>query len=97
MPMWDRPAAADLLDAAGEVIAVDHFGALARDRRRRLEGPDASRVSFHAADLRSLPIDDAAVDAVLSVEVVQHIPTDALRLDALRELYRVLPPVAGSR
>jgi SAM-dependent methyltransferase len=81
-----------LLAIAGAVVAVDHSPASIAIASGCVPAAEASRVSFHAADIRKLPIDDAAVDAVLSNGVLQHVPTAEARLDALRELRRVLRP-----
>jgi SAM-dependent methyltransferase len=81
-----------LLGVADGVIAVDHSAASLELAAAAVPGSEAGRVAFHLADLRRLPIGDAAVDAVISVGVIQHIPTTEARLDALWELLRVLRP-----
>jgi SAM-dependent methyltransferase len=81
-----------LLQVTDKVIAVDHSLASLELAAAGVPEPDAERVEFYVADLRRLPIADATVDAVISIGVVQHIPTAAARLDALRELLRVLRP-----
>ncbi|MGH7163883.1 MAG: class I SAM-dependent methyltransferase, partial [Planctomycetota bacterium] len=71
------------------VIAVDHSPQrLARARTR----VPAAHVEFHAGELDSLPIGDAAADAIFLSLVLHHVP----ELDAaLREAFRVLR--AGGR
>jgi SAM-dependent methyltransferase len=81
-----------LLGAAGRLIAVDHSARAVEIASTRVPAADAGRASFHTADLRDLPLPDGEVDAVLSIEVIQHIPSAELRGDALRELRRVLRP-----
>jgi SAM-dependent methyltransferase len=81
-----------LLDVAGRLIGVDHAPRAVELAAARVPPADADRASFHVADLRDLPLADGEVDAVLSIEVVQHIPTAELRREALRELRRVLRP-----
>jgi ubiquinone/menaquinone biosynthesis C-methylase UbiE len=81
-----------LLAQAGRVIAVDHSQASIELASGCVPAADASRVTFHAADIRRLPVEDASVDAVVSNGVLQHIPTEEARLEALRELHRVLRP-----
>ena len=81
-----------LLRLAGKVIAVDHSPRSVEIAAGHLDAADASRLSCHVADLRRLPIGDDEVDAVISVEVLQHIPTEERRMDALLELRRVLRP-----
>jgi SAM-dependent methyltransferase len=77
---------------AERVIAVDHSAACIELATGRVPESESARVSLHAADLRELPLADDAVDAIASVGVIQHIPTPEARLDALRELRRVLRP-----
>jgi SAM-dependent methyltransferase len=76
----------------GKVIGVDFssesVGILkARCQERRIENIEA-----HVADLRQLPIADNSCDAAISIQVIQHIPSDAWRLDALKEAARILKP-----
>ncbi len=49
-------------------------------------------VSWHEADLFSLPVDDNSVDMVISIAALHHIPSRALRLRTLQEWQRVLKP-----
>jgi SAM-dependent methyltransferase len=81
-----------LLGVAGRLIGVDHSARAVEIAAGRVPAADAGRASFHVADLRELPLADGEVDAVLSIEVIQHIPSEELRQDALRELRRVLRP-----
>jgi SAM-dependent methyltransferase len=55
-------------------------------RRAHALVPDAELI---LADVCDLPIEDAAVDAVVSANLLEHVPDDAA---ALRELLRVLRP-----
>ena len=81
-----------LLGVADRLIAVDHSARAVEIAATRVPPADDGRASFHVADLRDLPLPDGEVDAVLSIEVIQHIPTAELRSAALRELRRVLRP-----
>jgi len=81
-----------LLEQAGRVIGVDHSPASIERARARTRDVAGGRLELLAADLRELPLETASVDRVISNGVLQHIPTEAFRLQALRELHRVLRP-----
>lgn len=68
------------------LIGVDLVGSGLRKAHANV--PDARLVQ---ADLCSLPLDDASVDAVVSANVLEHVPDDS---SALGEVYRVLRPGA---
>jgi SAM-dependent methyltransferase len=61
----------------------------ALDRAKRLLGANADRASFHAGDVSSLPLPDAAADWVSMNAALHHIPEPA---SVLREVQRVLKP-----
>ncbi len=65
-----------------DVVGVD----LALPKLRWLRSPGRQLVQ---ADMNHLPFTDGAFDAVLSSEVIEHIPRDQVRLE---ELMRVLRP-----
>jgi len=54
----------------------------------RIARADGSRARFAAADVLALPVGDAAVDTVLAVHVLEHLPTEVSAL-ALAQLRRV--------
>jgi SAM-dependent methyltransferase len=77
-----RARAAHAIDVSPRVVEV----AAAEAERR------GASLALHAADLRSIPLADGAVDAVLSTSTLDHLPHVAAYGDALRELRRVLAP-----
>jgi SAM-dependent methyltransferase len=84
---------AELLEQVGptgSVVGVDASPDMLGLARRRCEGH--ANVEFHQADATSLPVDDAGVDAALSVQVLEYVPNTAR---ALEEMHRAVR--AGGR
>ncbi|HSV74136.1 MAG TPA: class I SAM-dependent methyltransferase [Chthonomonadales bacterium] len=76
-------AMSELLAAWGEVVSADCSPlALAFSRRRGL-------VRVCAADAMHLPFRDESFDAVVALDIIEHLPDDAV---AAREIRRVLRP-----
>lgn len=48
--------------------------------------------AFEAGDILELPVPDARYDAVLALGVLHHVPSDAYRVAAVRELARAARP-----
>ena len=81
---------AELLDQVGpegSVVGVDASAAMLAIAARRCEGRE--NVELHEAGATSLPIDDADVDAALSVQVLEYVDDVAA---ALGEIRRALKP-----
>ena len=77
-----------LSETAEHVTGVDlSTDAIARARRQN-QGP---RIDFQEADATQLPLADHSMDAVVSLETIEHLPQDRVDL-FLNELYRVLKP-----
>lgn len=51
----------------------------------------ADRVEIETGDITRLPFSDAAFDAVISMTVIHNIPSQEGRVQAVREIVRVLP------
>ncbi|MBA3328192.1 MAG: methyltransferase domain-containing protein [Solirubrobacterales bacterium] len=80
----------ELLDAVGSdgsVTGVDGSPEMLAVAAHRCEAHD--NVAFHQSDVTSLPVQDAAFDAALSVQVLEYVP-DATA--ALAEMHRALRP-----
>jgi arsenite methyltransferase len=81
---------AELLEqvgAGGAVVGVDSSPQMLGMAARRVEGHD--NVSFHEGEATSLPVEDGAFDAALSVQVLEYVSdVDA----ALAEIRRALRP-----
>jgi len=69
---------------AGKVIGVDCSESAVRSARKRLDG---FNVALHQADATALPLEDASVDVVISLETIEHLADDA---GFLSEIGRVL-------
>jgi len=80
-PLLERGATVAGVDRAGDMVAA----ALARHR----EHVDAGRLTLQRGEVDALPLEDAAVDRVLTVNTVYFWPDLA---PAMRELHRVLAP-----
>ena len=81
-----------LAQRVGRVIGVDFSTESIGIFRARCAQRRTSNIEAHVADLRQLPIAENSCDAAISIQVIQHIPSDAWRLDALREARRILKP-----
>jgi SAM-dependent methyltransferase len=83
----------------GRAVGVDLWqvqdqsgnAAAATQQNAALEGV-ADRVELHTADMRKLPLADAAFDVVVSSLAIHNIPDAAGRAEAVREAVRVLKP-----
>ena len=79
-----------LLERGASVIGVDRAqDMVAAASARHRADVDSGRLSLHAGEVRALPLDDALVDRVLTVNTVYFWPDLA---PALREIHRVLAP-----
>jgi SAM-dependent methyltransferase len=81
---------APLLERAATVVGVDRAGDMvqAATARHRAE-IDAGRITLHRGEVQALPLEDASVDRVLTVNTVYFWPELA---PAFAELQRVLAP-----
>ncbi len=75
-----------------DIVAVDFVEELimmARAEKRRVD----SRICFSVADVLNLPFDNDSFDQAIAFGVVlSHLPRRTLRLQAMKEIYRVLKP-----
>jgi ubiquinone/menaquinone biosynthesis C-methylase UbiE len=78
---------AEEVGPAGSVVGLDGSPAMLELAARRCAGRD--NVELHEADVLSLPVDDASVDAALCVQVLEYVP-DATA--GLAEMHRALRP-----
>lgn len=73
--------------ATGSVVGVDRSPQMLAAAARRCAGHH--NVTLHEADAAALPVDDAAVDRALCVQVLEYVPDVTA---ALAELHRVVRP-----
>ena len=79
---------AELLERVGpdgSVVGIDSSKPMLAVAAHRSEGHD--NVAFHEADATSLPVEDASIDAALSVQVLEYVADVPA---ALAEMYRAL-------
>jgi len=60
--------------------------------KRTLALAGVKGVTIRTGSIRELPVQDAAVDLVVSRDVLALLPSDTARVEAVRELVRVLKP-----
>lgn len=78
---------ADLVGPTGSVVGVDTSEQMLAAAERRCS--QSTNVQFHQADVISLPLPDASVDAAICVQVLEYVPDPTA---ALAELARVVRP-----
>ncbi len=82
----------ELMSRARLVIGVDHSERSLDVARDRTPPEQRERLRLVAADLREIPLEDGIADRVVSVNVLQHLPTPEYRRRMLSELLRILRP-----
>jgi arsenite methyltransferase len=85
----DLLLAAQMAGPQGRAIGVDMTAAMLEQARASAREMGLANVELHESVIESLPIDDAAVDAVISNGVIDLVPDKAAVFD---EIDRVLKP-----
>jgi ubiquinone/menaquinone biosynthesis C-methylase UbiE len=80
-----------LASICDKLCAVDHSLQSLRILRRKLHGRPG-RIQLVQADLTRLPVRQDWATRALASQVLEHLPGEALRLQAVAELWRVLEP-----
>lgn len=89
---------AALLSHVARIEAIDMNEGMLSVARRKLEQAEAAgRIRFHQAGIDTLPLADGAVDAVMTNQVLHHLPDDGsagwpLTRKVMGEFARVLRP-----
>lgn len=86
---FDCFLAANAVGPAGRAIGVDMTEAMISLARRNADKGGYDNVEFRLGDLEALPVDDGAVDVILSNCVINLVPD---KPKAFGEAYRVLKP-----
>jgi SAM-dependent methyltransferase len=94
--LWEEGVAGDellftLAARAGQVDGVDLSPAVVEAARAAAARAGAT-VALQSADVRTLPYEDGAFDAIVSTSTLDHLPTLDGYAEALAELRRVLAP-----
>jgi tRNA (uracil-5-)-methyltransferase TRM9 len=76
-----------LAEKGHRVVGLDASGRLLAIARHRVP-----RAAFIRGDLCALPFRDRAFTAAIAVASIHHLPSEAERIDAMREIARVLRP-----
>ena len=85
---------APLLERSATVVGVDRAGDMvAAAAARHRADVEAGRLSLHTGEVQALPLEDASVDRVVTVNTVYFWPDLA---PGLRELHRVRRPAGSS-
>jgi len=80
----------DIIPAKSDVVGIDvsiDIVAQARSQARR-RGMDAG--GYLCGDVKQLPLKDSSIDLIISDSTLDHFPTEAEIINALKELGRVL-------
>ena len=85
----DACVAALLVGDTGKVIGVDCTPAMIHKARRNAQRSELENIKFHVTDINNLPIDDGAVDVVISNGAI-NLSEDKEKV--FQELHRVLRP-----
>jgi ubiquinone/menaquinone biosynthesis C-methylase UbiE len=81
--------AARQVGPTGKAIGIDMTEDMIALARRNARKMDLDNVTFHRAEIESMPLDDESVDCVISNCVLVLVPD---KLAAFREIFRVLKP-----
>lgn len=82
-------ALAGAVTAPVGIEGVDISEQMLNQARRNLDGAELGSARLHTADMRNLPFEDGAFDAVISAHVLEHLPNP---FTGLSEMARVLRP-----
>ncbi|HTE20856.1 MAG TPA: methyltransferase domain-containing protein [Armatimonadota bacterium] len=81
-----------LAETGAPLVLVDHSLESLRVLSRKLGGLDGGRVQLVQADAACLPIRPSWATRAVSCQVLEHLPTAAMRSSAVGELARTLGP-----
>jgi len=84
-----------LAKAVREVVAIDFSFESLRVNQKKLRAAGVKNVHLVQADLCHLPFLSGAFNRVVSCQVLEHVPNDASRRQAVGELSRVAKPGAN--
>ena len=79
-----------LLDCGGRVVAMDHSLESLRRLRSKLGASGSERLQLVQADATRLPVRDAWATHSLAAQMIEHVPSAAMRKAVIVELARAL-------
>jgi SAM-dependent methyltransferase len=82
----------ELARHARSVVAMDISDANVKQLLKHAEERGLTNVEALAADLNEVLLEESSFDRAVAVEVLQHIPSGALRADAVMRISRALKP-----
>jgi ubiquinone/menaquinone biosynthesis C-methylase UbiE len=71
---------------------IDYFGLDASEKLIKIARKEYPKSKFKVGDILSLPFPDNFFDKVFVIRTLHHVPSQKLRLQALKEIRRVLKP-----
>lgn len=81
-----------LAERVRSVIAVDITPGYVETLERYAADAGYTNITATCSDLSDLPVDAGTIDKAVAIEVLQHVPSQSLRADAVRRLHQCLRP-----
>jgi len=82
----------DLAQVNSNVVGIDISGEITRRAKRRAKDYGVETGEYVCCDVRQLPFQDNCIDLIISDSTLDHFPSEADIITAVKELGRVLQP-----
>ena len=83
----------DIIPAKSDVVAIDVSIEIVAQARSRAQSLGLEAGGYLCSDVKKLPFKDNSIDLIISDSTLDHFPTEAEIITALKELGRVLKAV----